>query len=165
MPLFRARCCYGRCRELVRDPADLSRLWPGHIATLRACAQICTAQVRSSPRLTDQQPLWQGATVEQRQRLHGALFPKGLTYDGENFGTVVTCVAFSQLQDQKNSKEGMASPRNNRDRGLSLPLADGGFNAGPDRIEGWGSFKPIWRPQADTIQSGTRTGQSALKVK
>ena len=121
MPLFRARCCYGRCRELVRDPARLSRLWPGHIATLRACAQICTAQVRSSPRLTDQQPLWQGATVEQRQRLHGALFPKGLTYDGENFGTGVTCVAFSQLQDQKNSKEGMASPRNNRDRGLSLP--------------------------------------------
>jgi hypothetical protein len=28
-----------------------------------------------------------------------------------------------------------------------------------------GSYSLEWRPQADTMQSGTRTGQSALKVK
>ena len=34
--------------------------------------------------------LWLEASLEQKQRLQEVLFPNGLWFDGERFGTVVT---------------------------------------------------------------------------
>jgi len=48
--------------------------------------------------LTDGSRLWTDATPEGRWHLQWGLFPKGLTWDGETFGTVVTSLAFYQLQ-------------------------------------------------------------------
>ncbi len=48
--------------------------------------------------LTDAARLWTEVPLEQKQLLQGALFPEGLRFDGERFGTAVTCLAFKQLE-------------------------------------------------------------------
>ena len=40
-----------------------------------------------------------------------AIFPEGLTFDGKEVGTGVTCLAFMQLQESDAVQNGMASPR------------------------------------------------------
>lgn len=48
--------------------------------------------------------------LDQKQSLQRALFPEGLRFDGEKFGTAVTCLAFKQLDDGT-PKSGVASQR------------------------------------------------------
>ncbi len=40
-----------------------------------------------------------GGELDQKQRLHEAVFPEGLTFDGQSFRTVVTSPLFSYLQE------------------------------------------------------------------
>ena len=54
--------------------------------------------------------LWVQATAEQRVRLQAVLFPEGVPFDGSRFGTAVTCLAFAQLADSAEQKDGVASP-------------------------------------------------------
>ena len=54
--------------------------------------------------------LWRAGTLEQRQKLQGALFPTGLVHDGENFRTAVTCIALNQLQHETGNDNGLARP-------------------------------------------------------
>ena len=54
--------------------------------------------------------LWRRATLVQRQKLQGALFPNGLAHDGQKFGTAITCIAFSWLDDEKDDGGEVASP-------------------------------------------------------
>ena len=43
------------------------------------------------------------------------LFPEGLKFDGERFGTAVTCLAFKQMPGIGDGKSSLASPRGKAD--------------------------------------------------
>ena len=47
--------------------------------------------------LTNAGRLWIEASLDQKQRLQTVFFPEGLRFDGEDFGTAATCLAFKQL--------------------------------------------------------------------
>ena len=40
-----------------------------------------------------------GTSRAQKQRLQQVLFPEGLRFDGDEFGTAVTCLAFTKLDE------------------------------------------------------------------
>ena len=60
--------------------------------------------------LTRARRLWMELELDQKQRLQQVLFPEGLAFDGEGFGTVITCLAFKKLGENGESKSGVASP-------------------------------------------------------
>jgi site-specific DNA recombinase len=60
--------------------------------------------------LTNAAGLWERASLDQKQRLQGVFFPKGLVFDGSGFGTPVTCLAFSELPSPHDAKDAVASP-------------------------------------------------------
>ena len=60
--------------------------------------------------VTNSARLWTELDLAQRQRLQSVLFPEGLRFDGERFGTAVTCLAFKRLDGTGESNSGMASP-------------------------------------------------------
>ena len=53
---------------------------------------------------------WFQANLKQRQQIQRAIFPEGLPFDGQGFGTAVTCLAFNQLVEAGGSENGLASP-------------------------------------------------------
>ena len=53
--------------------------------------------------------LWVNVAADGMRALQGALFPNGLEWDGQKFGTVVTCTAFSYLREISDSTERVAS--------------------------------------------------------
>ena len=53
--------------------------------------------------------LWTEIDRVQKQRLQLVLFPEGLRFDSERFGTAVTCLAFKKLDGNGGSNSGMAS--------------------------------------------------------
>ena len=59
--------------------------------------------------------LWMELGLEQRQQLQQVLFPEGLKYDGEKFGTVVTCLAFKQMDENLGGESTLASPTGSDD--------------------------------------------------
>ena len=54
--------------------------------------------------------LWTNASAPEKRALQSALFPEGLRWNRDGFGTPVTCRAFSYLRDVSTVPEGMASP-------------------------------------------------------
>jgi hypothetical protein len=48
--------------------------------------------------------------LDQKQQLQKAVFPSGLQFDGERFGTAVTCLAFKKFGEDGSGSES-ASPR------------------------------------------------------
>ena len=74
--------------------------------------------------LTNAADLWHAAGLDDRQRFQAALFPKGLDFDGREFGTVETCLAFGHFGQSTPEKSALVSP--------------GGF-------EVWGWFRPSGR--------------------
>jgi site-specific DNA recombinase len=54
--------------------------------------------------------LWIHLALNEKQRLQQVLFPEGLTFDGEKFGTAATCLAFKRLEGGGAANSGMASP-------------------------------------------------------
>jgi hypothetical protein len=60
--------------------------------------------------LTSVDRLWPEVGLEQKQQLQLALFPEGIQFDGERFGTAVTCLAFNQLGGDFATKSNVASP-------------------------------------------------------
>lgn len=57
----------------------------------------------------DASRFWLDATIDQKQRFQQVLFPKGLAFDGEKFGTAETCLAFSYLRDISSGGSSLAS--------------------------------------------------------
>jgi hypothetical protein len=57
----------------------------------------------------DASRFWIEASLEQKQRFPSALFPKGLAFDGERFGTAPTCLAFSYLREVSRPNSSLAS--------------------------------------------------------
>ena len=92
--------------------------------------------------LSDAGGLWLRGTYDQRAGLQAAIFPEGLAYDGEKFGTAVTCIAFSSLQAIAAASDGVASPP-----GFAL------WAGWPTELEErWGGrrAKRSWRPHRDS---------------
>nr|ADI23841.1 hypothetical protein [uncultured gamma proteobacterium HF4000_48E10] len=54
---------------------------------------------------------WLEASLDQRQRLQQVLFQEGLRFDGEAFGTAVTCLAFKDFGELRPTGTDVASPR------------------------------------------------------
>jgi site-specific DNA recombinase len=54
--------------------------------------------------------MWTEGSLVQRQQLQWAIFPEGLSFNGREFGTAPTCLAFMQLGDFASPEKGMASP-------------------------------------------------------
>ena len=54
--------------------------------------------------------LWTEASLDQKQRLQKVLFPEGLTFCEETFGTTKTSLIFNLLEAQEVPKANMASP-------------------------------------------------------
>ena len=54
--------------------------------------------------------MWQRFDVEQRMRFQRLLFPDGLMFDGEGFGTGTISPVFKLLEPSTNVKGSMASP-------------------------------------------------------
>ena len=53
---------------------------------------------------------WMEANLEQRQQIQSAIFPEGLAFDGQGFGTARTCLAFKWLEQSKSVENDLASP-------------------------------------------------------
>jgi hypothetical protein len=53
--------------------------------------------------------IWIEASLTQRQEIQRALFPTGLPFHGQNFGTAVTCLMFTNLEGFSESQ--MNNPR------------------------------------------------------
>ena len=60
--------------------------------------------------LTDTAGLWVAASLNQKQCLQNVLFPEGLKFDGKEFGTAATCLAFKQLKQLEVTENRVASP-------------------------------------------------------
>ena len=60
--------------------------------------------------LTDAARLWADVALNEKQLLQQAVFPEGLRFDGERFGTAITCLAFKQLAQDSGAESGVASP-------------------------------------------------------
>ncbi len=54
--------------------------------------------------------LWLESTLDQRQRLQRTLFPDGIEYDGEEFGTASTPLFFCLLASVTDADYHLASP-------------------------------------------------------
>ena len=67
------------------------------------------AFLRSEHILANASTLWMSAPLEGKRALQAALFPEGIAWNGERFGTALTCGAFSYLQEISSASEGMAS--------------------------------------------------------
>jgi hypothetical protein len=57
----------------------------------------------------DASRFWLDATIDEKQRFQKVLFPEGLTFDGERFGTATTCLAYSYLQQVSVGQSSLAS--------------------------------------------------------
>ena len=102
------RRSYVALRDKLR--ADLLRAEMAVRDGSLAIVDLDAALAASEHVLSHAADLWQVATLAQRQKLQDALFPSGLAHDGEKFGTVTTCIAFSQLNEEKYGGGEVASP-------------------------------------------------------
>ena len=59
--------------------------------------------------LSDLSRFWLQATLDQKIGLQKVLFPEGLKFDGERFGTAPTCLAFNYLQGISSGESSLAS--------------------------------------------------------
>jgi hypothetical protein len=59
--------------------------------------------------LSNASRFWSECSLEQKQRFQSILFPEGLRFDGESFGTAVTCIAFNYLRDVSARNANLAS--------------------------------------------------------
>lgn len=59
--------------------------------------------------ISDASRFWVEGSLEQKQRFQRVLFPEGLSFDGEKFGTAPTCLAFSYLREVSQRNASLAS--------------------------------------------------------
>ena len=60
--------------------------------------------------LTNAARISQQLDADQKRRFQAVLFPEGLPFDGEGFGTAATCPLFGKLQPSRSRQERMVSP-------------------------------------------------------
>ncbi len=57
----------------------------------------------------DPSTFWLDGDLDQKQRFQKVMFPAGLTFDGKEFGTAATCLAFSYLREISSGQSCLAS--------------------------------------------------------
>ena len=60
--------------------------------------------------LTNAARLWAELGIDGKQELQQALFPQGLSFDGQEFGTAVTSLAFKHFEALRPTGTDLASP-------------------------------------------------------
>ena len=103
------RLSYDRQKDLLREEKAVVELeWQdARLEELDVEAILSFAENA----LTNVVQLWKRASLDQKLRLQWALFPKGVDFDGEEFGTSLTCLAFNRMEGSGGLDDGMASPR------------------------------------------------------
>ena len=74
--------------------------------------------------LTNAARLWAELGIDGKQELQRALFPEGLSFDGEEFGTAVTSLAFKHFEALRPTGTDLACqplPNRSGNHGLGLP--------------------------------------------
>ena len=101
------RQSYERQRSQLREQVALAELELND----RAIGQLDVKGVLAFAEhvMTNADRLWMELSLDQRQQLQEVLFPEGLRFDGERFGTAATCLAFKQLAENGELKSGVAS--------------------------------------------------------
>jgi site-specific DNA recombinase len=99
--------------------------YKGHNVLLRQEAEDVQAEIRGTQledinleevlRFADKillrtDRLWMESALDQRQRLQKTLFPDGIEFDGEEFGTAVTPLLFRLLEEDSEDESCLASP-------------------------------------------------------
>ena len=102
------RQTYERQRDQLREQLALAELELGDAVLDQVDVEGLLAFAEHL--LTNAARLWAELELDQKQQLQRVLFPEGLRFDGETFGTAVTCLAFTQLRPSTSSKNGVASP-------------------------------------------------------
>lgn len=99
---------YKRQRDLLRDELALAEteLNEAVIEHLDVEGVLAFAEHL----LADAARLWVELRLEQKQQLQKALFPEGLEFDGEQFGTAATAFVFKDLAVENGAGDGLASP-------------------------------------------------------
>ncbi len=102
------RQTYERQRDQVREQLALAEMELS--ATVENQIDVEGVLAFAEHLLTNAARLWMELRLDQKQQLQQVLFPKGLRFDGERFGTAVTCLAFKQLAESESHESNLASP-------------------------------------------------------
>jgi hypothetical protein len=102
------RASYERQRDKLREQLALAEMELTHVVTTQLDVEGVLGFAEHV--LTDAARLWRDVAPEEKLQLQQAIFPEGLRFDGEQFGTAVTCLAFKQLGQPSNKKSSVASP-------------------------------------------------------
>jgi hypothetical protein len=102
------RRTYERQRDRLRERLTLAEIAAAEAVTEAIDIEgVLTFAKRA---LSEAARFWELGNVAQRRTLQGALLPEGLTFDGKEFGTAVTCMAFMQMAASCDPESRMASP-------------------------------------------------------
>jgi site-specific DNA recombinase len=102
------RDSYERRRDQLRADIALGEMESGDAKIAELDVEGVMAYAEDV--LTNASHLWSNASLDQKQRLQSVLFPEGLTFDGEEFGTAVTCLALTTLGGDRRPESSVASP-------------------------------------------------------
>ena len=87
---------YDRQRDRLQEALPIAKLHDARIGTLALRgSRFRRFLIENAARV------WQEASLRQRQQIQSAIFPEGLPFDGREFGTAPTCLAFMQLQSSE----------------------------------------------------------------
>jgi len=91
--------------------------------------------------IRDASQFWIHGSLEQKRRFQQLIFPEGLVFDGQEFGTAPTCIAFSYLQGISEGKSSLASRA--RVEPVSPPVKGKRFNCSSTGLSGLDGGPPI----------------------
>ena len=100
---------YERQQDTLREEIALARIELNELTDVEL--EIKKTLAFAEDLMRDAARMWTEADSDQKQRLQHVFFPEGLAFEGEGFGTAVTCLAFRDLGKSMVPKERMASPR------------------------------------------------------
>ena len=102
------RQTYERQRDQLREQIGLAEIELADVVSEQLDVDGVLAFAEHM--LTNAARLWMELGLDQKHRLQRVLFPEGLRFDGERFGTAVTCLAFKQLAEDGETESKLASP-------------------------------------------------------
>ncbi len=102
------RQTYERQRDQLREQLALAEMELG--AATEAQLDVEGLLAFAEHLLANAARLWIELDLDQKQQLQQVLFPEGLCFDGERFGTAVTCLAFKELVENGETESDLASP-------------------------------------------------------
>ena len=99
---------YGDLRDAIREELALAELQLSDARTEQVDVEGILAFAEHV--IGNAASLWTNASANDRRALQQALFPSGLSWGPNGFGTAVTCLAFNALPFSKVEETKVASP-------------------------------------------------------